>query len=156
LATAMGCRTPIRQIPSGILFLKVSVLFGKSEFANPLSDFYLGKMCCRTPIRQIPSGILFFKGLRSFWQMLWVAELRFGKFRQAYFFLKDCVLFGNFYGLLNSDSANSVRDTFFKGLRSFWQLLWVAELRFGKCRQGYFFLKNCVLFGKERICQPIN
>ncbi|HPB18965.1 MAG TPA: hypothetical protein PLL35_03840 [Candidatus Cloacimonas sp.] len=31
----MGCRTPIRQMPSGILFLKVSELFGKSEFANP-------------------------------------------------------------------------------------------------------------------------
>jgi len=34
----MGCRTPIRQMPAGILFLKVSVLFGKSEFANPLKD----------------------------------------------------------------------------------------------------------------------
>ncbi len=55
-------------MPSGILFLKVSDLFGKSEFANPLSDFYLSKMGCRIPIRQMPSGILLFKGLRHYWQ----------------------------------------------------------------------------------------
>jgi len=43
------------------------------------------------------------------------------------------------YGLPNSDSANAVRHTFFKELHPFWQMLWVAELRFGKCRQAYFF-----------------
>ena len=68
-------------------FLKVSDLFGKSEFANPLSDFYHGKMGCRIPIRQMPSGILF---------------------------LKNCVLFGKCYGLPNSDSANAVRHIFFQ------------------------------------------
>jgi len=57
----MGCRIPIRQMPSGTVFSKVSDLFGKSEFANPLSDFYHGKMGCRIPIRQMPSGIVFSK-----------------------------------------------------------------------------------------------
>ncbi len=28
-------------------FLKVSDIIGKSEFANPLTNFYLGKMGCR-------------------------------------------------------------------------------------------------------------
>jgi len=32
---------------------------------------------------------------------------------------------------------------------------WVAEFRFGKCRQAYFFLKVSDIIGKERICQPI-
>jgi len=68
-------------------FSKVSDLFGKSEFANPLTDFYLGKMGCRIPIRQMPSGILFSK----------VSDL-----------------FGKCYGLPNSDSANAVRHTFLK------------------------------------------
>jgi len=48
----MGCRIPIRQMPSGILFFKG-----------------LHPMGCRIPIRQMPSGILFFKGLRPFWQI---------------------------------------------------------------------------------------
>jgi len=39
-----GCRTPIRQMPSGILLVKDCDIIGKSEFANPLSDFYLCKM----------------------------------------------------------------------------------------------------------------
>ncbi|HQO18619.1 MAG TPA: hypothetical protein PLJ85_05520 [Candidatus Cloacimonas sp.] len=35
----MGCRTPIRQMPSGILFSKDYDIIGKSEFANPKSIF---------------------------------------------------------------------------------------------------------------------
>ncbi|HPB18433.1 MAG TPA: hypothetical protein PLL35_01125 [Candidatus Cloacimonas sp.] len=41
----MGCRIPIRQMPSGILFLKNYFLFGKSEFANPLRAWYFHILC---------------------------------------------------------------------------------------------------------------
>ena len=32
---------------------------------------------------------------------------------------------------------------------------WVAELRFGKCRQAYFFLKGLRHYWQIGICQPI-
>ena len=41
----MGCRIPIRQMPSGILFLKNYFLFGNSEFANPLRAWYFHILC---------------------------------------------------------------------------------------------------------------
>ena len=54
----MGCRTPIRQMPLGILFLKDFVLFGKSEFANPLkvSDLYSKERICQ-PITLANSSV---------------------------------------------------------------------------------------------------
>jgi len=54
----MGCRIPIRQMPSGILFFsKVSGIIGKSEFANPLkvSDLF-GKSEFANPLKV--SGII--------------------------------------------------------------------------------------------------
>ncbi|HPB18370.1 MAG TPA: hypothetical protein PLL35_00810, partial [Candidatus Cloacimonas sp.] len=88
-------------------FLKVSDIIGKSEFANPLKDFYHCKMGCRIPIRQMPSSILFFQRSptllanrnlpthnRTSTLVNWVAEFRFGKCRQAYFFLKVSDIIG--------------------------------------------------------------
>ncbi len=72
----------------------------------------------------------------------WVAEFRFGKCRQAYFF---------------------------KELRSFWQrknlpthcptstfVKWVAELRFGKCFQAYFFQRTAFFLAKKEFANPLS
>jgi len=110
-------------------------------------------MGCRIPIRQMPSGILFLKdckGLRSFWQIGICqpnTEFRFGKCRQAYIFLKVSDIIGKSEfanPIPNSDSANTVRHTFFKGLRHYWQI--------GIC-QPIIGLRHYWQIG---ICQPIN
>ncbi len=71
----MGCRTPIRQRPAGILFLKGCDIIGKSEFANPLKDCVLfGKSEFANPLKV---SVLFgkericqpIKGLRNYWQI---------------------------------------------------------------------------------------
>jgi len=86
----------------------------------------------------------------------WVAEFRFGKCRQAYFFLKGL----QHYWQRKSLPTHYRTSIFVK---------WVAEFRFGKCRQAYFFkvsdiigksefanpLKVSDIIGKERVCQPI-
>jgi len=107
----MGCRIPIRQMPSGILFLKVSDLFGKS-YGLPNSD-------SANAVRHS-----FFKGLRPFWQIGICQPIANSDSANAvrHSFLKVSDLFGKSYGLPNSDSANAVRHTFFKGLRPFWQI----------------------------------
>jgi len=71
----MGCRTPIRQMPSGILFFqRTATIIGKSEFANPLKDCdIIGKSEFANPLKvcdiigkeRICQPI---KGLRTFWQ----------------------------------------------------------------------------------------
>ncbi|HQO17717.1 MAG TPA: hypothetical protein PLJ85_00925 [Candidatus Cloacimonas sp.] len=59
----------------------------------------------------------------------------------------------------NSDSANALRHTFTSSRFRTQRILWVAEFRFGKCRQAYFFLKGLQLkvsdlFGKSEFANP--
>ena len=76
-------------------------------------------MGCRTPIRQMQGGIL------------WVAEFRFGKCRQAYFFK----------GLRHYWQIGICQPI--KGLRHYWQI--------GICQP----IKGLRHYWQERVCQPI-